>query len=177
MHHYRSLTVALICTCLASAALAEQRDVLLVTNAGDETKVATINLEPDGRYTVVLADAPFSDHFLSMRPFRCIAGPDKHWCHLPYPYEIKRNISEDLIDLEYDFLFVWKGANDYGVNLWNGVYYKLEQQGDQILGSLHEVDLDQLGVPPAAGDLRPLSDKDLHESDPDSHWLPRLVIR
>jgi hypothetical protein len=36
--------------------------------------------------------------------------------------------------------------------------------------------MDLLSAPPGAGDLRPLEAKDLHPGDPDSHWLPRLII-
>ncbi|WP_136439956.1 hypothetical protein [Pacificoceanicola onchidii] len=177
MLHLRLWSTAALLACLGAAGTAAPRDVILLTGSGEETRIATVEIAEDGRYSVTMAEAPFSDHFLSMRPFRCIAGPDKHWCHLPYPYEIRRDISKDLTDLEYDFLFVWKGANDYGINLWNGVYYRLEEQAGTLVGTLHEVDLDQLGVPPEAGNLRPLRDKDLHQSDPESHWLPQLVIR
>nr|MDJ0640618.1 hypothetical protein [Paracoccaceae bacterium] len=116
------------------------------------------------------------DHFLSMRPFKCLEGPEKHWCHVPYPYEIRRDLSADLTDLEYDFLFLWKAATDYGIDTWNGVYYRLEADGAGFAGTLHELDLGQLAVPPAAGELRPIAEKDLHEADPESHWLPRLIV-
>lgn len=111
-----------------------------------------------------------------MRPFRCLEGADKHWCHVPYPYEIKRDVSADLTDLEYDFLFVWKGATEYGINMWNGVYYKLTEANGKVIGILHEMDMDSLSAPPPPGELRPVQPKDLHESDPESHWLPRLII-
>ncbi|WP_415918868.1 hypothetical protein [Tateyamaria sp. SN6-1] len=148
----------------------------LETGAGERINIASVIVSDGGGYTVEMAADPFADHFLSMRPFRCLEGPQKHWCHVPYPYEIARNIGSDLTDLEYDFLFVWKGATDYGINLWNGVYYRLTPQNDQLVGVLHEVDMDALGVPPEAGNLRPITASDLHESDPDSHWLPRMVI-
>lgn len=83
---------------------------------------------------------------------------------------------QDLTDLEYDLLFLWKGATEYGINMWNGVYYQLTIDGDRLVGHLHEMDMDLLSAPPNAGDLRPLEDKDLHESDADSHWLPVVVI-
>ena len=120
---------------------------------------------------------PFEDHFLSMRPFRCLEGPERHWCHVPYPYEIERNISDTLTDLEYDFLFIWKGATEYGINMWNGVYYKLEAEpSGRLVGVLHELDMNLLSVPPEDGVTRPLKPGDLHESEPESHWLPRMII-
>lgn len=160
----------------ASWAQGEELAVWLEDNSGARIEIATLTVAQDGAYTLAMAEAPFTDHFLSMRPFKCLEGPDKHWCHVPYPYEIKRNIGSDLIDLEYDLLFIWKGATEYGINAWNGVYYVLEKRGDQMLGALHEIDLGTLAAPPAAGKLRPVSPDDLHEADADGHWLPKLVV-
>lgn len=163
---------------LAGQALAEERhlDVWLEDGAGARLHLAELALDADGQYRMDMSPAPFTNQFLSMRPFRCLEGPDKHWCHLPYPYENRRNISDDLTDLEYDLLFIWKGAGDYGIDTWNGVYYQLEPSGAGYRGTLHEVDMDELAVPPEAGDLRPLMDKHLEPGEPDSHWLPYLVI-
>lgn len=144
---------------------------------GDGTRIEIAEIRFDGpTYEIVMVDSPFSDHFLSMRPFKCLTNDQKHWCHLPYPYDIERNISNDLIDLEYDFLFVWKGATDYGINLWNGVYYQLTETETGYVGVMHEMNMDPLGVPPEPGDLRPINRADMDVADPDSHWLPRLVI-
>jgi len=167
---------AFLCLLLTSPALAETRSVSVEDSDGARIKIADLNLAADGSYQVSMAEDPFADHFLSMRPFKCLEGPDKHWCHVPYPYEIKRSVSNDLTDLEYDFLFVWKGAGEYGINMWNGVYYKLSEENGQWTGILHELDMDALSAPPPAGELRPLSNNDLHPSDPESHWLPKLVI-
>jgi hypothetical protein len=161
---------------LAPAADAETRRVFLEDIDGMRMEIATLEIQDSGSYAVVMADAPFTDHFLSMRPFKCLEGPEKHWCHVPYPYEIERNIATDLTDLEYDFLFVWKEANEYGINMWNGVYYRLDAGDGTLTGQLHEMDMDSLSAPPEAGNMRPVKASDLHESDPESHWLPRLVI-
>ncbi|MEP1201301.1 MULTISPECIES: hypothetical protein [Rhodobacterales] len=166
----------LFCLTLTSADAGETRSVFVEDIEGARIKVAELSLETDGIYQVIMAEEPFADHFLSMRPFKCLEGPVKQWCHVPYPYEIKRDVSSDLTDLEYDFLFVWKNATEYGINMWNGVYYKLSEENGQWTGVLHEMDMDALSAPPPAGELRPLSEKDLHPSDPESHWLPRLVI-
>lgn len=156
------------------------RTVSLLEKDGTRHSIGSITFEANkqsGPYIFELDSSAFSDHFLSMRPFKCLEGPEKHWCHVPYPYAIRRSVSaEDLTDLEYDFLFIWKGATEYGINMWNGVFYRLEQENGRIVGQLHEVDMDLLSVPPAEGDFRPLLAKDLHEADPDSHWLPELVI-
>ena len=153
----------------------KQREVFLVPSEGERIKIADLMIS-DGIYDISMNDAVFNDHFLSMRPFKCPEGPEKHWCHVPYPYEISRDISDELIDLEYDFLFLWKGANKYGINMWNGVYYVLEQNGDQLVGRLHEVDMDILSAPPDPGVLRPVAVSDLEPGEPDSHWLPVMVV-
>ena len=176
-----SLVAGLLAASAASAdPLAGTKTVTLMAPDGSRLAVGRVRFEPDGdasRYALSWDEAAFEDHFLSMRPFRCLAGPDKHWCQVPYPYDIRRRVdAQDLRDLEYDMLFVWKGAGDYGINMWNGVYYVLEIDGDRIVGRMREIDMDILSAPPAAGDLRPLRPGDLHETDPESHWLPIVVI-
>lgn len=152
------------------------RDVFLEQQDGTRIRIATLVVD-DGDYAVTMEDAAFTDHFLSMRPFKCIEGPDKHWCHVPYPYDIRRELPEgDLTDLEYDFLFLWKRATEYGINMWNGVYYRLDEEDGRLIGRMHEMDMDILSAPPEAGDMRPVGEADLTEADPDSHWLPVLVI-
>ncbi|MEX0286041.1 MAG: hypothetical protein AB3N23_15650 [Paracoccaceae bacterium] len=162
----------------AAAALAEGWDehtVWLEDADGTRIEIATLSGTAKS-YKVEMNEDAFSEHFLSMRPFKCLDGPDKTWCHVPYPYDIARNTSADLIDLEYDFLFVWKGRTDYGIDMWNGVYYRLSADGDSYVGNLHEMNMDKLAVPPEDGELRPIRDVDLEEGDPDSHWLPILRI-
>lgn len=166
----------LVMTATSGACLADVQTVFLEDGDGQRVEIATLEVADDGTYSVNMTEASFTDHFLSMRPFKCLEGPSKNWCHVPYPYEIRRDLSEDLTDLEYDFLFVWKGSTDYGINMWNGVYYRIAPDGAGMQGVLHEMDMDVLSAPPAPGELRPLAPKDIHESDADSHWLPRLVI-
>ncbi len=168
--------VSLILAFVACSANAETRVVHLQEADGNRFAIATLEFDDQGSYSVSMIDESFANHFLSMRPFKCLEGPEKHWCHVPYPYEIKRNISDDLTDLEYDFLFVSKGSNEYGINMWNGVYYKLALVDGQFIGQLHEMDMDTLSAPPSPGELRPVKDKHLHESDAEGHWLPQLII-
>lgn len=175
MRRYLTAFLALFLT-LGQLSAQEQRQVFLADQSGTRIKIADLAIQGDGTYQLAMQDTAFADHFLSMRPFKCLEGPQKTWCHVPYPYENMRNISGDLVDLEYDLLFLWKGATDYGINMWNGVYYRLEATDGRITGRLHELDMDLLAVPPEAGELRPLKAKHLHEGDPDSHWLPELII-
>ncbi len=161
---------------IATTAQGETRTVYATDGDDNRIAIATVTIADDQSYRIAMNTAAFSDHFLSMRPFKCLEGPGKHWCHVPYPYDIKRNISANLTDLEYDLMFVWKDADEYGINMWNGVYYRLSETDGALTGRLMEMDMDLLSAPPAAGELRPLRAQDLHESDPDGHWLPRLII-
>lgn len=162
---------------LATAAAAEDRGVFLVDNAGTEVRVATIMFKDDS-YELTWDESRFGDYFLSMRPFKCLEGPDKLWCRVPYPYEIRRSLQDgDLTDVEYDLMFVWKKAGEYGINMWNGVYYQLSEKGEQFEGKLNEIDMNVLAAPPEDGNLRPIGPQDITEADPESHWLPRLVIK
>ena len=170
------MKMAAMVVTLAGSAWAEPQHVYLEAQDGTRINIATVEITDGGDYTVEMASDPFADHFLSMRPFRCLEGPQKHWCHVPYPYEITRNIGADLTDHEYDFLFLWKGSTEYGSNMWNGGYYKLGEEDGRLVGTLHERDMDVLSAPPDAGNLRPLEATHLHESDPASHRLPRMVI-
>ena len=181
----RAISIAAALALLAPApglagALKDAPTILLHPADGPAIAVGEISFTDKGLptgYEIHWDDAKFGEHFLSMRPFKCLEGPEKYWCRVPYPYENRRQVSmEDLTDLEYDLLFLWKGAGEYGINMWNGVYYRLEADGAVLRGRLHEVDMDLLAAPPEAGDLRPIGAGDLEEGDPDSHWLPRLTI-
>ncbi len=160
--------------------LSGEREIALLTEAGEKIVIGTVHFEPAGEqvtYSIRWEEGPYNDHFLSMRPFRCLEGPTKHWCYIDYPYPIQRVVSPDnLTDLEYDLLFLHKGATEYGINMWNGVYYRLTYEDDRLTGTIHEMDMDVLSAPPASGNLRPINASDLHETDPEEHWLPRVVI-
>lgn len=152
------------------------RSVYLEDVAGSRVHIADIDIN-DGKYAIEMKSESFSDHFLSMRPFKCVDGPVKTWCHVPYPYPIARDLSDDLTDLEYDLLFLWKAKGEYGIDLWNGVYYQLEATEDgRMRGHIHEMDMNILSAPPEAGNLRPIREVDLEPGEADSHWLPVVVI-
>lgn len=157
-----------------------EQTIFLVEQDGTKHDIGSVEFMPgNGKttYRIEWREDKFSDHFLSMRPFRCVEGPRKHWCHVPYPYEIRRTVNaNDLTDLEYDTLFIWKGSTEYGINMWNGVYYKMRVDGDRLVGELHDIDMDTLSAPPDAGNLRPVREADLEPGEFESHWLPTLVI-
>ena len=189
----KSLCIALV-TLLASPSFAEDYSITLIGNASEAVKVGVLTTkaveqaaEPKADpkdeagvfdYKIKWETAQFEDHFLSMRPFKCLPGSEKLWCHTPYPYEIKRQLSsDDITDLEYDLIFVWKPEGEYGINLWNGVYYQLTATDFGWKGVMQEYDLNILGIPPKAGELRPIVEKDLHEASTEDHFLPFIEIR
>lgn len=177
----KSILMALVAMMLSSAVEAKPLEshakAWLEATDGTRIEIADIDWAADGQFAVTMNESAFSDHFLSMRPFRCLSDSNRQWCHVPYPYATAlRAQPGDLTDLEYAFLFVSKDVGDYGIDLWNGVYYVLSADGARLVGRQHGVDLNLLAVPPAEGEMRPIRAKDLTLTDPSESWLPRLVI-
>lgn len=149
-----------------------------ITLHGDGEKIAIgkLALAPrDGGhgFEVKLDEGVLGSYFLSMRPFRCIAGDRQMLCHLPH--ETARTITRtDLGDLELELLFIWKRPGDVSVNAWNGVYYEMRWDGDRIEGTLRETDLNVLAVP-QPGVSRPIPRDDLHPGGA-FHRFPRITI-
>ena len=166
----------------AAPSFAEDYSITLKGSADEALTIGVLTTEKAEQggvdYKIQWEADKFEDHFLSMRPFKCLSGGAKLWCHTPYPYEIKRHLSDtDVTDLEYDLIFVWKPEGEYGINLWNGVYYQLEATEFGWKGVMQEYDLNILGIPPKAGELRPILEKDLHEASVEDHFLPFIEIR
>lgn len=119
----------------------------------------------------------FGDYFLSMRPFRCLEREGRMLCYLPYPYSKPQTVSdEEMRPLEYDVLFIQRQKKDYGIDPWNGVYYKLRWEAGQLVGRAHAVDLNVLASPPDEGVVYPLDADDLHPLESEQLWLPKLEV-
>lgn len=154
---------------------------IYLVSAGDElTQIATVTFSQTDQgveHTVKLLDAPFENQFLSMRPFQCLMGAKQVMCHVPYPYEKADLVkSNDLTDLSYDLLFLHKSPAEYGINLWNGIFYKLAVEGDQIVGLVHEVDMNIIASPPETEEL-PFTEDQVFEGDPVNYVYPKLLIK
>ncbi len=180
--NYLTLLVGCLVLAVAAAGERSQLEICFQLVDHEEICVGTIALTRDdtaSRYEIQFDESRFGSHFLSMRPFKCLDGPESRlWCHLPYPYELERRIDPgDLLDLEYDLLFVVKGPKEFGINLWHGRYFRLQWSDGDIVGELHEVDLNILAVPPEPGNLRPITSADLHQTDAANHWLPTITMR
>lgn len=148
----------------------------------NESRIAigTVTFEQQGEalaYEFDLDETVTSEHFLSMRPFKCLDLERQTVCHLPYPYELSGRVQPpDWRDLEYRLLFLFKDAGEYGINFENGYYFRFEEVGDQLIGARYETNMDQLASPPPEDIDYPLDEAELYESEGDSHRLKRLVI-
>lgn len=165
----------------AEGLLAGTKEIVLVSANNQPMVIGSILFTQQSekiQYKIEFEEELFHNEFLSMRPFQCIHQDKKMLCHLVYPYDKQGYITEsDLTDLEYDLLFLHKGAKDYGIDAWNGLYYKLEIDAGNIKGALHEVDLNVLVAPPEEGDLRPITQDMLYPAEPEQHLYPSIEIR
>ena len=159
-----------------------KKSITLISEAGIRFAAGHVTFKPDGDAAgfELSIDAPeFQDEFLSMRPFQCAAGEKETWCYLGYPYELKHRITaDDLADLEYSLLFLFKPPAGYGIDPWNGLYFKMALGNDgSISGVLNDVNLDPLGVPPADRSARTIAASELTPADPATHRFARVEIR
>ncbi len=144
--------------------------VLLSDNDGNAIDIGevTFTAASDGQYaiTVNVESDKLNNHFLSMRPFQCLDGAAEWFCYQPYPYELKQVVSEtDLTDLEYQLLFIRKTPKEFGIDAWNGLYFKFSQHDDGIWrGQLLEGDLNVLQSPPEKYS-RPINLSEFIEAD------------
>lgn len=165
---------------------AAQKTISLIARDGSKLKIGELILirTPDGQtpaghtFKINFDTTKFSEHFLSMRPFKCIDGPQT-FCHLIYPYKTKNLITpSDTMDLEYALLFVHKNQKEYGINFWNGVYYRISQNDDgSFSGIVWETDMNELASPPENEYDRPIGKDDLAEAAEGKHRFPRLEIK
>lgn len=173
--------IAVITLSLAAPASAREMTINLIGKDGSPLKIGTIDITESDQgetFKIKWQEDKFSEHFLSMRPFKCIDG-DQTLCHLPYPYKTRGLIkNDDLMDLEYAFLFIHKGEGEYGINFWNGVYYRLARTPDGgFNGEVWETDMNELASPPEEEYGRPIGNDDLVRGATGKHRFPTLEIR
>ncbi len=158
-----------------------EASVYLVDQSGNETPIGTVLFDSnDGKHfgiKVEIEGDAFTDQFLSMRPFDCITDETEWYCYLDYPYELANTVTaDDLLDLEYQLLFILKSPKEFGIDAWNGLYFKLSlAQPQVIVGNALQGDLNVLQSPPEPG-TRPI---DLGEfiDESSARKFPKLIIR
>lgn len=160
---------------------AGSKSVLAVTADGQRTLIGTVQFSPaDGgaaRFVLTLKTAAFTDHFLSMREFKCLTAAQEVSCYVPYPYANPARVSAgDLAWLEHSLLFLHKNPADFGAKLWNGVYYQLRDQGNALVGTPQAIDLNEISAPPDHPAVPPFGPAQRSELPADARWIRALVI-
>lgn len=158
--------------------LSGEKSVWLANAAGEKLRIGSVKFMPAeggrSRFAFTLDESRFGEYFLAMRPFRCLAGRTQHLCHFPYGGE--RVVSaEDLVALEYQLLFMHKRPAAVNLDSRNGLYWKLRAEGERLVGTLYDADMEPIIVPQGEA-RRPLTAEFLQPADEGSHWLPRLTI-
>ena len=167
---------------LTAADFPESAGVYLVDSKQQETRIGDVGFSDagNGKTSLQLSidTSVFTEHFLSMRPFRCIEGDSEWLCYLEYPYDLRSIITrDDLSDLEYQLLFIRKTPSEFGIDAWNGLYYKLELASDgTITGELLEGDLNSLQSPPGEQYAKPVDLGEFIPADKTKRLFPTLKI-
>lgn len=157
------------------------RSVVAETRDGQRLVLGTVQFEPQADGTVAfrldLDHARFTDHFLSMKEFKCLEGGGEVVCHVPYPYPNPRRVTaRDLSWLEHHLLFLFKLPSEFGARLWNGLYYRLELTPQGLVGRPQAVDLNLISAPPAQPDRPPYRPALRDDIAPGARWIERLLI-
>jgi hypothetical protein len=136
-----------------SQSLEGTKTITLHTTDQQALRIASVTFSKpvDGNYTfaIKMNDEAFTDHFLSMREFKCVGGSRELMCFVPYPYARGQTVSDvDFAWLEHALLFMFKQPTDFGAKLWNGVYFQLTRSGAGLRGVPQAVDLNFISAPP-----------------------------
>lgn len=177
-----TLLLLLFLSQMSYAAFPDSASIYLVDANKQETRIGDVNFSTtqsgQTAFQVTIDTDQFTDHFLSMRPFRCIEGDTEWFCYLEYPYDLRSLVTEDdLSDLEYQLLFISKAPTEYGIDAWNGLYYQMQIESDGTLtGTLLEGDLNSLQSPPAEPFAKPVDLGEFIEADESRRLFPTLRI-
>jgi hypothetical protein len=169
----------------AAWALEGSKRIVVVTRGQQELVIGTVRFEPAGtgtaRFRVTIDHAPFRDHFLSMREFKCLEGGPELTCHVPYPHAQPGTVGTqgkagDLAWLEHQLMFFFKQPNEFGANLWNGLYFKLEATPRGLVGKPQAVDLNRISAPPAKADVPPFGPAQRDDMPAGKRWIEQLRV-
>lgn len=163
------------------ATLEGLRTLQAVTRAGTRIPIGTVLFTPLNaqliQFKVNMDAARFKDYFLSMKEFKCLESAVEISCHVPYPYRNPQTIQDgNLVWLEHSLLFLFKQPQDFGAKLWNGSYYRLERQGDALVGRSQAIDLNHISAPSDTPDMPPYSPDLRSDVNPGTRWVDQLVI-
>jgi hypothetical protein len=179
---------ALLAACIAlvpSLSLAWQLDgvkaVVAHTRDKQQVTIGTITFapQPDGTssFKLDMDHSKFTDYFLSMKEFKCLASAVEVSCHVPYPYRHPGKVTPtDFSWLEHNLLFLFKLPNEFGAKLWNGMYFKFKLTDSGLVGEPMAIDLNRISAPP--DDLNtPTFGPDARDPvPPGARWLESITI-
>lgn len=156
--------------------------ITLISPDGVRQRLGEATFVPDGdgaKFSVKFDAPELQEQFLSMRPFQCLSGQVLQWCHLSYDYGMRQRVTaDDLIDLEYSLMFIWRTYDRVSADAWNGLYFKMAIEDDgTVSGVLHEVDLNVLATPPSDAFARPVRHSDLTPSERGRQPFARIEIK
>lgn len=164
-----------------AAPLAGTRNVVLHSADGAQLVIGQVAFTPgaDGvaSFALKVDHGRFTDHFLSMREFKCLAGGTEILCHVPYPYPHPGTVAAGQWGwLEHGLLFFYKKPTEFGAKLWNGVYFRLQAEGDKLVGIPQAIDLNLIATPPAKADQPPYRPALRDDMPAGARWFRRLTI-
>ncbi len=179
-------TALLVALALAGSAAAAfdfngRKTLVAVTADGARTPLGSIDFTPAAgaptTFRLTLKTEVFTDHFLSMREFKCLSAAQEISCHVPYPYPTPATVGPgQLAWLEHSLLFLFKSPAEFGAKLWNGVYYEFQEQGAALVGTPKAVDLNEISAPPRDPSTPPFKKALRHDMPAQARWLRELVI-
>jgi hypothetical protein len=169
------------CAALAGPLDAGTKSVKLHAKDGSSVEIGQVVFTPraDGRVGFVWkADTSrFSDHFLSMREFKCLPGQGEIMCLVPYPYPQPGTMAaNDFAWLEHSLLFMFKKQSELGAQLWNGVIWKLAADGNRLVGTPQAVDLNRIASPPVKTDVPPFGSAQRDDIPLTARWFNRITV-
>lgn len=161
--------------------LSGTKAVVATTADGSRLTLGAVRFEPgaDGAVTFRLAldTGVFSDHFLSMREFKCLPGPTELSCHVPYPYAHPATVKPGQFAwLEHSLLFFYKLPAEFGARLWNGIYFEFRQTESGLVGKPQAIDLNLIGAPPANLAVPPYRPALRDDMPAQARWIRTLSI-
>lgn len=138
---------------------------------------ASVGVRAQVGFQVRLNTAVMTDHFLSMREFKCLPGASEITCVVPYPYAHPGTVGPGhLAWLEHNLLFLFKRPADFGAKLWNGIIFKFSETDTALVGRPQAVDLNAISAPPERPDEPPYAEVDRTDFPEGARWLMELRI-
>jgi hypothetical protein len=183
MTKFLTLLFLLVLAPLASAwELSGIKSVSALTRDQQIIPLGTVEFKPlangSSSFKLTMDHARFTDHFLSMKEFKCLEAPEEVVCHVPYPYKNPAVVADkDYAWLEHHLLFLFKQPRDFGAKLWNGLYYRLERDEAGLIGIPQAVDLNLISAPPDDLTTPPYGVAQRDDIAAGSRWISRLLIR